>query len=946
MKAKRSRSGICGCALALAIVLGLAVLAAPSAQAQSFTTFEAPGAGTGTNQGTVPISINTAGATAGIYWDGSNLAHGFVRAANGTLTDFDAPGAGTGKNQGTFPFSIDTAGDIAGMYSDASNVYHGFVRAANGTITDFDAPGAGLGGHAGTTPMSINTVGAIAGTYRDVGLVYHGFVRAADGTITTFDAPGAGTSTYLGTEPVSINTAGDIAGAYRDASAVAHGFVRAANGTITTFDAPGAGTGPGTPKGFPGVGTLPISINTAGDVAGAYTDANRVAHAFVRSANGAITTFDAPGASTGTGMLPGTVGGSISDAGNIAGMYSDASAVLHGFVRAANGTITTFDAPGVGAGMGIVQGTAGFSINAAGNITGAYTDASAVVHGFVLTPATGGSQSPTKTNLTSGANPAIVNSFVTFTAMVAPTGTMPPTGTVTFQDGATVIGTATLNASSVATFTTSGLGMGVHSITAVYGGDASNAGSTSAVVTETIVSGGGAAVPVLTSLSPSSAVAGGSPFVLTLNGSNFVSGAAVLWNGSSRTTTFISSTQLQATITDLDIVTAGVTLVAVNNPASAGDNSNPQTFAILELVSGSSGYLSMFVNGTGLGNSALFQSNGLIGLNTTTPQATLDVQLTTGSTNNAVNSTINLNNSTAISCCVLSAFKMTLNDVSTATNLSKQPARFVYLRDAAATGGVSAFDAIMTATSFFSANAPYQLRGVNIEGPTIPPSLTLGNFTGLYIGSGGGGGTVTSRYALVTEANAGNVGIGTTAPATALHVNGNARLGTSASDLGCLQGFTGTALAGTCSSDARLKTNILPFAPVLNQLVKLQPVHFEWDAEQYPDYHFGPGRNSGLLAQDVEKVFPEMVAVDAHGFKMVNYSELPYLTLVAIRELKTENDSLRAQLAERQRELEELRQQVVSVQARLARLEKPPSRTAKKKKTVQPTTAAGAKAQH
>ncbi|MFI5090174.1 MAG: hypothetical protein ACHP7P_08975, partial [Terriglobales bacterium] len=81
-------------------------------------------------------------------------------------------------------------------------------------------------------------------------------------------------------------------------------------------------------------------------------------------------------------------------------------------------------------------------------------------------------------------------------------------------------------------------------------------------------------------------------------------------------------------------------------------------------------------------------------------------------------------------------------------------------------------------------------------------------------------------------------------------------------------------------------------------------------------YRFGAGRNAGLLAQDVEKVFPEMVAVDAHGYKTVNYSELPYLTLVAIRELKTENDSLRAQLAE--------------MEARLARLEKPHSRAKRK----------------
>jgi hypothetical protein len=188
----------------------------------------------------------------------------------------------------------------------------------------------------------------------------------------------------------------------------------------------------------------------------------------------------------------------------------------------------------------------------------------------------------------------------------------------------------------------------------------------------------------------------------------------------------------------------------------------------------------------------------------------------------------------------------------------------------------------------------------------------------------------------------GNVGIGpiATTPATTLQVGGDIRVGTSGTN-GCLQNFAGTALAGTCSSDARLKTNILPFAPILDKLVKLQPVHFDWNTEQYPDYHFGPGRNSGLLAQDVETVFPEMVSADERGFKMVNYSELPYLTLAAIRELKIENDSLRAQLAERQRELEQLRQEV---EARLARLEKPPSHRAKKKTAVHPKPAAAAKA--
>src|SRR5208283_160279 len=87
-------------ALALAILLWLAGAASPSAQAQTFTTFEAPGAGNGANQGTVGYSINTAGDIAGYYIDENDLVHGFVRVKNGTITAFEAPGAGKGADQG------------------------------------------------------------------------------------------------------------------------------------------------------------------------------------------------------------------------------------------------------------------------------------------------------------------------------------------------------------------------------------------------------------------------------------------------------------------------------------------------------------------------------------------------------------------------------------------------------------------------------------------------------------------------------------------------------------------------------------------------------------------------------------------------------------------------------------------------------------------------------
>jgi len=65
----------------LLLVLTCFALAAwPQAQRNpQFTTFDAPGAGTAAGQGTVPLSINPAGAVAGWYIDASGVTHGFLR---------------------------------------------------------------------------------------------------------------------------------------------------------------------------------------------------------------------------------------------------------------------------------------------------------------------------------------------------------------------------------------------------------------------------------------------------------------------------------------------------------------------------------------------------------------------------------------------------------------------------------------------------------------------------------------------------------------------------------------------------------------------------------------------------------------------------------------------------------------------------------------------------
>ncbi len=212
----------------------------------------------------------------------------------------------------------------------------------------------------------------------------------------------------------------------------------------------------------------------------------------------------------------------------------------------------------------------------------------------------------------------------------------------------------------------------------------------------------------------------------------------------------------------------------------------------------------------------------------------------------------------------------------------------------------------------------------------------VGNFAGpdaghpalTYSGAIGAGAVVAQSNSIVLGGVAGsvqqvNVGIGTSSPNTTLQVVGDVRVGTSGTN-GCLKNFAGTGIAGVCSSDARLKTNVRPFEPMLDRVARLRPVRFNWKTEQFPEYHFGVGLNSGLIGQEVEQVFPEMVTADERGYKMVDYSVLPYLTLAAVREQQAQIEAQRAEIDGLKAKLLESEGAMAAVRelgARLARAE-------------------------
>ena len=180
--------------------------------------------------------------------------------------------------------------------------------------------------------------------------------------------------------------------------------------------------------------------------------------------------------------------------------------------------------------------------------------------------------------------------------------------------------------------------------------------------------------------------------------------------------------------------------------------------------------------------------------------------------------------------------------------------------------------------------------------------LTLREYGDVYFTVG-----PTGTYSVAITRD-GRMGVGTATPSTNLHVVGNARVtGTITADTAIIGG----ACYGTgCPSDARLKRDVAPFGPVLGRVARLQPVHFSWRADEFPERHFGDAVNSGLIAQDVEAVFPELVAPTPHGYRRVNYSELPYLTLAAVKELKAENDALRARADEKDEQIRKLTEQL------------------------------------
>jgi hypothetical protein len=301
---------------------GLLVLVANASQAAAtynFTNFYGPNSGTNAGTGTNMNGIANNGAAVGFSIDNGGAFTNFVRNPNGTFTTLNINGSGA------MAFGINSAGDVVGAANGGA-----FFLPHGGSVQTLTTPGGA------TAAVGINDAGNIVGQFTASTGAIPGFFLTNSWSLgfTTINAP---SGPNMVNAQGSINNNGLIVGFYVGTDGQDHGFMslvsNARNGMLT-----------GTPiadptipnvAGEPGatfVFSQMLGINDHGIAVGYYGDSTTSQHGFFyNTLTGKYTFLDDPAEQFDNGVEVTQITG-ITNSGEIAGFYSDANGVFHGFV--------------------------------------------------------------------------------------------------------------------------------------------------------------------------------------------------------------------------------------------------------------------------------------------------------------------------------------------------------------------------------------------------------------------------------------------------------------------------------------------------------------------------------------------------------------------------------------------------------------------------------------
>ncbi|MGC8641029.1 MAG: beta strand repeat-containing protein [Isosphaeraceae bacterium] len=476
-------------------------------QSVTFTATVSAATGTGTPTGTVTFKDGT------------------TTLGTGTL---DSTGTATFSTSTTTPLSLGTHSITAVYGGDstfATSTSTALSQTVNQASTTTSLTSSANPGAVGQTVTFTATVAAVSqggGTPTGTVTFKDGTTTLGTGTLTSTGTATFSTSTLsLGSHSITAVYAGDTNFSGSTSSVLTQSIVTSSSATAltsnpnpsiygqsVTFTATVTPVSPatGTPTGsvnflegttsigtgtLNGSGVATLTVNTLGvsgsphSITAVYSgDANfgMSTSPAVSQAVNQSTTTTALSSSSGTS----TYGQSVTFTATVAALSG--SGTPTGIVTFMDGTTT------LGTGT-LSAGVATFTTSSL-TVSGSPHSITAVYGGdtdFATSTSTALSQTVTQANtttgLTSSQTPIASGQPLTLTATDAVTPVSPgagtPTGTVTFMDGTTTLGTGTLSA-GVATFVTSSLSVGTHSLTAVYGGDTNFIGSTSSPLSQEV----------------------------------------------------------------------------------------------------------------------------------------------------------------------------------------------------------------------------------------------------------------------------------------------------------------------------------------------------------------------------------------------------------------------------------------------------------------------------
>jgi probable HAF family extracellular repeat protein len=411
------------------------LLLAPFAWAQDYAVTKFPTLG---GTATRAFSINDAGQVVGgsfLLSDGNT--HAFLWTSSAGIEDLGTLGGGM-----SVAYGINQNGEVVGQADNTFNSY-AFSWTQSGGMQDLGA----LGSY--SSAYAANSSGQVVGASP---------VGAADYVHAFLWTEAAGMQDLgtlqpdsLGSLASSINDNGQVVGSSYTTGTTIHAFLWTQSGGMQDL-------------GTLGQNSFASGINNSGQVVGFSDTSDGFAHAFLWTQATGMRDL---------GVLPGfanSSAGGINTTGQVVGS-SWSGAQGSPFLWTQSGGLKALGP------FGNTPITNGDAINDAGLILASLYNGKGY-SSYLLTPI----QFTTSTSLVSSLNPSIQGQAITWTATVTNFGSVAPTGTVNFKWGPDGIGTGRVNVSGVATFTTSILKPGPYKITAVYKGDVSNLGSSSAVL--------------------------------------------------------------------------------------------------------------------------------------------------------------------------------------------------------------------------------------------------------------------------------------------------------------------------------------------------------------------------------------------------------------------------------------------------------------------------------